>query len=429
LCFAFMAGMAYSQNESTVTQLGQVNNASVTQTGSNKATVLQETLLGATNNNATVLQNGTGNTSFSDQLQQAGKAAPQNISVTQIGNENGAIQLQGFGYTGYNDAIISQKSSENTGFQQQDGYNLTATINQSGGNGNTGGQNQNGAYLNARIDQLGASNFGDQKQSGINNSATISQTGDGNIAGQKQAGGTYNSPPVYLSGHISSISQIGSGNFANQTVEGTENNITSIVQEGIGNFSTHNVNGSSNISKLYQTKGGYATLSQIGVMNVVKGLTSVGAYDGSWAKFSGKTLNIDQTGFKNIVSLEADGIADITQFNNGSPSPKGNTIEFSQSGGGIASIAQVGDANLIKLIQTAKGTANIVQTGNENKVAQFDDVFGAANVTSAALFNGASLDVNQTGDGNLFNLNSTSADANVSVSQLGNTNHASVIQN
>lgn len=61
-------------------------------------------------------------------------------------------------------------------------------------------------------------------------------------------------------------------------------------------------------------------------------------------------------------------------------------------------------------------------------MALFDDVLGAANVTGAALFNGADLDITQTGEGNLLNLNSTSAAADVDVIQNGIANKATISQ-
>ncbi|SHF00311.1 hypothetical protein SAMN05444405_104204 [Bacteroides luti] len=448
----FTAGFAMGQNIVYLTQTGLANDASVSQTGSNTATVLQETLLNAKNNDATILQNGFGNTSYSKQHQQAGITAAQDVFVTQIGNGNAATQIQGIGYTGYNYASIGQYTSNNTGYQYQDGYNLSAKINQSGNNANQGSQVQQGSHQYAVLTQVGYSNIGNQNQNGLNHYAEITSTGDRNQASQSQNGGNWNSPPASLGGHSaiikqfngndntaiqsqtglqnnhSTITQDGYSNYSNQSLTGSSNN-AEIYQYGINNIAYQTIDGDNNNQKLFQTGGGTAYITQKGMQNVVKGLsTNAYGFDATWAKFTGSWLSVNQNGDKNSLALEADGIVTVTQDNSALISKVGNTIEFSQAGGGTSTLTQVGDENLIKLTKTGGGTAYLDQEGNVNKVAMFDDVFGATPVVnSAALFNGSSLTVTQTGDANLLNLDSTSAGAIVNVSQVG-TNRASVIQ-
>jgi len=108
LCFAFMAGVVFAQNSSTVTQTGLINNASIVQAGSSTAILSQETLSGARNNNATISQTGAGNTVSSGQVQGAGIASAQNLSATQSGIGNVALQTQASSYIGYNNATIEQ---------------------------------------------------------------------------------------------------------------------------------------------------------------------------------------------------------------------------------------------------------------------------------------------------------------------------------
>ncbi len=199
------------------------------------------------NNHAFVTKIGAGNTASQMQHQQAGIAAPQNVTINQTGDGNTATQEQGFGYTGYNDATITQISNDNIGYQKQDGYNMTANMTQTIGDGNNASQMQFGSHQLANFTQTGAANIGTQEQHGINHVATITSVGDGNEAYQLQTGGTYNSPPTYLSGHDATISQDGDFNICILKIRVEyENNSASINQQGSSNNSTQIQSGSSN---------------------------------------------------------------------------------------------------------------------------------------------------------------------------------------
>lgn len=478
--------MAMAQNISTVTQTGGNQNATIGQTGANAAVVSQSTDDGM-EQRANVTQNGSSSvkiTQIETGPTPAGASIPiQTANVVQDGAANNATIWQsetGDGGKVLNTAKLDQFGDNNTSLQKTNtpGYNSgVAVIGYQKGNGNTISQDITSGYTEYfKAEQKGDGNKATQTGSGSNADGTIYQEGNSNEGIQtltgmnngyyrtgmliRQIGGNNKATQIfwgndYGAGNSGETYQTGSYNTATQT--GTGHHFTSIVtQNGGWNTATVNQNGtanpllvdnsvelyqnansntatitqelgSTNSIKLYQTGAGVATLSQSGNLNVVKGLKTVGTFDASWAKFSGSKLDVAQTGKLNSLSLEADGIVNVTQ-NNGAGA-LGDVIEFSQVDGGTSVLKQTGgDANLVKLTKTGGGTADITQTGNTNKVAMFDDVFGAAGVTGAALFNGADLDITQIGDGNLLNLNSTSAGAVVNVLQDGMTNKASISQ-
>ena len=484
----FAVGFLMAQNTTNLTQTGGNQNATIGQSGANTAVVTQSTDDGMAqranvsqtgSSSITITQTETGAATHGVSIPVQTADVYQNgannigtISQTESGSGDkylSSVKLDQFGGDNNTSHQTTNAPGNNSGltvigYQNGNLNNITQNITsgyteyfkaEQRGNSNTANQTGSGSTADGTIYQQGNTNTATQILAGMNNGydrtgMLIRQIGDNNKATQDFWGSGYNA------GNSGETYQWGSNNTANQSGDG--HHFTSIVtQNGDWNGATVNQNGtanpllydnsvelyqylsnnkatitqelgSSNTLKLYQTGGGTATLSQSGNLNVVKGLSTVGTFDASWAKFSGSKLDVSQIGTKNRLSIEADGIVDVKQ-NNG-VLLAGNVIEFSQAGGGTSNLTQNGgDANLVKLTKTGGGSADITQTGNINKVAQFDDVFGAAGVAGAAMFNGADLDVTQIGDGNLLHLNSTSAGAIVDVTQNGMANKASVVQN
>ncbi|MEI7504553.1 MAG: hypothetical protein WCJ61_14840, partial [Paludibacter sp.] len=322
-------------------------------------------------------QNGTWNKIYQDIT----SGWTEYFKADQFGYDNKAVQT---GNGSFADGTIHQNGSSNNATQllagQNNGYDRTGMlINQVGGN-NEAVQDFWGSGYNAghsgETYQLGSDNKSFQSGQGHHFTSIVTQNGDANFADLKQNG---TAQPLLYDNSV-------------QLYQYLNNNHAWITQEL----------GSSNNIKLLQRGSGNVILKQSGDQNVIQGLTTYGSFDATWAKFNGSNLNVLQSGTKNDLQIEAEG---------------------------IVAIAQNGIENLIKLSKTGVGTANITQTGNYNKVAQFDDVFGSTVVGDAAIFNGATLDIIQKdGNNNLLNLNSTSVGADVDVIQIGSDNRASVIQ-
>ena len=484
----FSAGFLTAQNTVNLTQAGGNQTATIGQAGANSAIVSQSTddgmaqkaTVSQTGSNTlqiTQIETGAATSSFSNPVQTAdvvqnGAANSALISQSETGNGDKVLSSAKLNQLGDNNTStqITSAPGNNSGLkviglQQGDGNTIAQNIT-SGyteyfeakqyGDGNTATQTGSGSTADGTIFQQGNTNTATQTLSGMNNGyyrtgMLIKQIGDGNTASQTFWGSGYNaghSGETYQYGDNNASTQTGSGHhFTSIVTQDGSSNTATVNQDGTsspvlydnsvelfqylnGNTATIKQNlGSANTVKLYQTGAGTATLEQKGNLNTVKGLSTVGTFNSSWAKFSGSSLAVAQTGTKNSLSIEADGTVGVTQNNSSVALAIGNAIEFSQVGGGASTLSQTGgDANLIKLTKTGGGSADIIQAGNANKVAQFDDVFGAAVVTAAGLFNGADLDISQFGNGNLVNLNSTSAGAIVDVMQIGMANKASISQ-
>jgi len=484
----FSVGFLMAQNTVNLTQTGGNQNATIGQTGANGAEVSQSSDDGLAQR-ANVSQKGSSTvkiTQIESGPDYPGQSNPiQTADVVQDGATNKATIWQsetGDGGKALNTAKLDQLGNSNTslqktntpgynsgvaviGYQKGDGNTISQDITsghteyfkaEQKGDGNKATQTGSGSNADGTIYQEGNLNEATQTLSGMNNGyyrtgMLIKQIGGNNKATQEFWGNDYgygNSGETYQTGYRNTATQTGSGHhFTSIVTQNGDDNTTTVKQNGTASpllvdnsvelyqFANGNIAnitqelGSSNTLKLYQTGGGTANLTQRGNQNIVKGLSSVATFDASWAKFGGSKLDVTQTGKLNSLSMEADGIVEVTQNNSTVASATGNIIEFSQAGGGTSKLSQTGgDANLVKLTKTGGGNADITQTGNTNKVAMFDNVFGAAGVTGAALFNGADLDITQIGEGNLLNLNSTSAAADVDVMQNGMANKASISQ-
>ncbi len=485
----FAAGFVMAQNSATLTQSGGNQNAIIGQSGTNSAIVGQSTDDGMAQK-ATVSQTGTNSiviTQVETGAATGGVSIPvQTATVLQNGAGNAGTIVQN--ETGSGDKILSSVKLDQVGNSNTSNQATNAPQSNSGltvigiqtGNSNLLNQNISSGYTEYfKAEQIGNLNSATQTGSGTNADGTIYQLGNSNTATQILAGanngyarngmlirqiGDDNTSLQnfvgygYGAGNTGESYQWGNSNYALHT--GNGRHFTSIVtQNGDWNSATVSQNGSaspilvdnsvelfqfangnsavatqefgsSNKVKLYQAGAGAASVYQSGAWNTVKGLSTVSGFDASWAKFnSSSTLDVDQIGNNNSLSVEADGQVSVLQ-NNSASTTVGNVVEFAQAGGGTSVLSQVGDKNLIKLVKTGGGSADLAQTGLENKVAVFDDVFGGSPmVNGSASFGGADLDVTQFGDGNLLHLNSTSAGAIVDVMQTGMANKASVVQN
>lgn len=209
---ALMVGFsapAFADNDSTVDQVGIVNNATVGQSGAanaNLSTIRTNGDNNATNvnqfgsnatNTSTITQGSAGFSSYdgSAAIIQAGSGVNES-EVTQIDHGNTAQIDQGniYGGASSNTSILSQSGSAA-------GLGNTATVNQGGdGNSNYSMITQSGSDNNVQTDQFGGSNI---------NSSTVTQTGNSNQSTTSQSG-------VGMT-NTSGITQTGNGNVASVT--------------------------------------------------------------------------------------------------------------------------------------------------------------------------------------------------------------------
>ena len=114
--------------------------------------------------------------------------------------------------------------------------------------------------------------------------------------------------------------------------------------------------------------------------------------------------------------------------------------------GGYLAIAQNGNKNKVALDFATTGSGRITQTGNSNTVGRFSFgahfTYGRPPHTETVLFDGLcencptdfadfkgdNLNIIQQGNNNKISLESTTANANVTISQFGNNNKARVYQ-
>ncbi len=322
-----MAGPAFAQSTSTVTQDGNGNDAGVVQensnvsdinqvgdnnvadveqtstgttgnevdidqtaTGSNTANALQTA--GATGSFIDILQDGTsdGNTANASQASAIGSSS----EITQTdttgsfaetaqggggGINNGAVIIQGdtsaVGGTlsgAFNaNSIIRQEGDDNFALSVQGGGDQTSLIDQFGPSSGNFAQVAQGAFSdgssNAFVQQLGDNGVVDVSQnSSLNDAFVLQLSGDGNQAVVDQglfAGGDTNA---------ASILQDGDGNFSEieqnaLTAGGT--NLANNEQTGNGNISFITQEDSGNMADVVQNGDGHtSTVNQSGTGNV-----------------------------------------------------------------------------------------------------------------------------------------------------------------
>lgn len=301
-----MAGPAFAQTSSTVTQTGDGNGVTVTQSGDNSSTITQ---IGDGNSASVTQPLGGANTS----------------TVTQDGDDNNTAQVFQFGTTGT--STISQTDTARGDLaaviQGVDADENTASITQRGDGvaGDPASGNQ------ALIDQSG----------GPLNSATITQGGSSNIVEVVQIGDG-------IVSNNTAIVQIG----ADQTSTG---NLLTINQGNVfgedrstNGFVIAVQNGDSNIGSITQSADfGEAIIDQ-----------------GSAGGSSGNSATITQSADTNIAAINQGDLAAST----------GNIASITQSStGNLATIVQNGDNNSATTNQlNGNAISGITQTGTGNTI-------------------------------------------------------------
>lgn len=386
--FLLITTALIAQNEANVSQLGNTNDATVTQTGTNYGEVDQQ----GDENDGTITQNGTNTWA---NVWQYGNT--NTGTVTQTGSNSGWVdQVNGNGNTG----TVTQNGSGNSGGITQgmieDYYDAYYGIPQYGitftnpmiSNNNTGS-----------ISQIGDNNSDNLLQVGDNNNGIISTSGDNNkvYAYQGWAGDWWGFGGVlaelYSNNSTVTIDQIGNGNYGGVWQYGEDNNSASISQDGDLNISAISqgfIYDDANYDftyPVYNTKDNIASVSQTGNDNIGK-VFQLG---------DGNSFSLTQSGDGNTVGGR--GLSGLEASRN-------------------AYFAQDGDDNIFVGTQTDGATLDdgSFQFGNFNNI---DLIQGAGDVSL----------IQQTGDWNTANVHQYGGGQDATVMQNGNSNTANVTQN
>jgi hypothetical protein len=296
-------------------------------------------------------------------------------------------------------------------------------------------------------------------QYGVHNAAKIDQQGFLQMAKIEQVG-FYNGAVLKQEGifNVGQITQHGFGNFAY------------LEQEGFFTFGKILQIGGRNLAAVEQESFSYVNVKQFGYGNVLSGVTShfipFNSCRRPWITYmhwhfdacdlaiprgykplevgEGDRLNVIQAGPRNTVLTvgELRGEQWISQRG------EHNLIVLGQRNGKSylkqrgednyiyllmghhaqkASIEQYGYKNLVGL-NLKHGTAKIEQVGSFNQVADFKGDICKHCVNELASFEGDKLMVTQLGIGNKLSLDSESHGSNVTVTQIGYQNWATVKQ-
>jgi len=298
--------------------------------------------------------------------------------------------------------------------------------------------NDNEGYgIGIKIDQTGSNNDGIQEYrggaQGHNNVGIIKQNLDNNIATQ-----TVNGFDVYAN-----IDQDGYSNSAYQLITGNNNfsnlKYIEVKQKGNQNISDQQVLGNSNQASLIQTGDeNESRIKEIGDLNIFKGeqlgnINLIAGLDADCAPTlygvlqNGIKVDVSQKGNLNKLYFNTAGNLKVIQNNTGTDMV-GNLIKYTQTAAGAVELNQIGDKNTMLVKNTSSELVmdvDLDQIGNGNNIGR-DYVDGLP--TKCALFAGKHLNVDQVGNMNSLNLDSTTAGAIVDVSQVGNKNWSSVVQ-
>ena len=439
--------MVMAQNSVNLSQIGENQEATIDQGGTNNAKVTQFTdNVGA--QKSTVLQYGEQNTVVVKQDQTGGgNNTPANTAfIQQVGNNNYGKQFEfAPGYNSGQKVIANQTGNSNDVRQSiLRGYTELLESNQTGHENVVIQEATGGGHNTAGINQNGIRNWAKQEMFGDNNGYQsaeiyINQLGDRNKARQLFTGNGQshkNNGTIYQSGAENDAFQEGEGRDLNLKLwqEGDFNkstqkswgikNVSWLNQYGYNNTSTIVQDGDENSTKLYQSgDGGKVNVLQEGNMNSIAGLDM--AETGNVY-----SLKATQLGENNELNISSTGTVTVMQDNT-LGDMVGNKINYFQSGVGITKLSQMGDENFIGLSHGGNGNANIKQEGNSNKVGNFANVFAYdpdLNEVGSGIFNGDKLNVSQLGESNLLHLSSSGNYDIVTVLQQGNNNVASVTQ-
>ena len=428
LCFAVTASMAFAQfpvvtvNTAEIEQNGTGHTANVSQLdgNANYANVLQTGLNGVeagANNYIDIVSKGSSNKVDVDQLGVELNAASKPILkgyVKQTGDNN--------------EATLTQKGDHIDGMIEQTGLTEGAK-----GMNNVAVWKQTGSYLQIEskgLLQKGTENNAQLTQiGGVNVSLDVVQAGHDNHLTSLQDG-TSNQFSAFQTGEDNKafITQLGANNYSdfwsttqNKLTQTGNDNSATLTEHGNSNFQVQQIGGDFNKVGLDQT-GSVAYVLQNGNSNTIAGLTSDIATFGT-----GTSLDATQLGDNNKLYVSTAGNLTTLQNNVGS-TKTGNEITYEQTAVGITALTQIGDKNLIWLKNTSSLSpmdVDVDQNGDGNIVGK---TFVGGLATASANFEGNHLDIDQTGNFNKLNLDSTTAHASVDVMQNGSNNWASVIQ-
>ncbi|MBO0948593.1 beta strand repeat-containing protein [Fibrella forsythiae] len=292
----------------------------------------------AQSNNATLNQNGTGQTG---RQQQTGTYLNANIQQVQgsgaasnTGNFAGTTQnTSGQGGTAVTTANINQLTGSNqnwAGVNQSMGRGSTATINQSTKSGGSGaGGNVAAGTSQASVEALGG-NYGTVNQTGNTHTAVVNQNGNGTNAS------TGNFADVLQDG----TSQNATTNQNAGTLGTSANNEATTRQYGLNNVTTTNQNDNS--------AGNRAFVNQYGADGADAGTT-----------VTANTAVINQSGLGAVSSTNNTATINQGLSSNGD---EGNGAVTTQRGNhNEVTVDQIGDNNSAGVTATP-----IIQVGNDN---------------------------------------------------------------
>jgi hypothetical protein len=331
LTVVLFSGFMMAQNTAKVTENGNYNEATVTQTGSNYVELDQ---LNGDYNEGTVTQNGS-NEAYLVQGMTEGYYAIYGVTTTNMISNDNAGTLNQDGNGNYIDFL--QVGNLNSGEISQVGDN-----------------NEGYAYLGWAGDWWG---FGGVLASLYSNESKvdISQNGDNNFGAVWQYGGINNEVNIAQDGNFN-VASIAQGFIYDDFAY----DFTTPVYNTQFNYAEVNQYGNDNIGKAFQLGNSNSfTLTQNGNGN------KVGAYIGPDDLLLRRNAYFAQDGNNNIfVGEQNDGATlDNTSFQFGD----NNAIDLLQGTGDIALIQQTGDFNTANVYQYGVGQdASVVQTGNSN---------------------------------------------------------------
>jgi hypothetical protein len=460
---------AQSNNNSTINQTGQYNDAVVDQNGSDAQSVVTQSGDGTNldrQNEVSVTQDGVG--AFSS-VSQAGSDRNEaeviqdgdNMSIveqtgTSLGAEvrqdgdfnnswiyqNGNSSQVGNALNGSSAGVIQTGDNNSSLVDQDPSSYATTNVTQIGDHNNstviqevTGGAGANRS--SADVDQLGNNNLSNVTQtSALNNArldATVLQDGDWNNSAVTQ-GGQDNEASVSQDGnyHASTVTQ--SGEDADATVTQTGNNQTSFVtqQDDAGASATvrqgNGVAGSAfNTSRVTQNAlNADADVTQEGSYNLSE--VTQGRTAGTAFQTNGQQAVINQSGDDNKsyatqTGSQGDLVVDQSgDFNTSTVVQSG----FANESGDItmltAGVDQQGSYNETTITQSGQlSSATALQTGDNNDAFITQSVNNAPNPAGGPDPTVATARIEQSGDFNVSTINQFGGDATQSARLMNAT--------
>ena len=364
-----------NNNKVYLNQAGQANSASIDQNGGDNNRV------GQTTNDAK---------QFNDL-----DPASNTLTITQEKNNNevDALLQNAEDGAGTNNLTITQT---NTTAGSATGQNVISTVSQKVSTGST-------AHNEATLTQDGVQNrlSVSQNQTGADNNV-IKFTANGDRNGnQVFSTGGYAEAAGLAGATSSSLTQDGSNNLIDLTINGDDNRF-GINQQGSQNtLNVLTVTGGSNELGIFQDSRTSAGSNNLQITGIVGNSNNIGVIQSGGGAVNG-TITLGSLGSnsnKILLQQSQDATANITITNGNS-----NDIAVSQSDGGttdinLTDITVEGDSNLLNVDQFA-GSGNTVTvniTGNSNNAGGFLESPTSTLANANNLFSG---DLIQKGTGN-----------------------------